>query len=85
MSESRKSKILIDASYNNGEELYKEHPAPCLPALHLIPGTTKFKEIRLRIVVDSRNAEDLLEGIFNGQVTLDIVGMPSAIERDSKG
>jgi len=48
-----------------------------------IVGAEKFLELSLRLVVDAKEAEELLEGLIHGEVSLSIEQMLSAAERNS--
>lgn len=86
MTEYRKARIGITAVYKNGEFLEKDHDVPAKVTVQAIPKVpSKFRELQLRMVVDGRHAEELLEGIVNGKVSLQIEGMLTAVERVTSG
>jgi hypothetical protein len=84
MSDFLKAKVVVSAVYKNGDVLKQNHNVPARVAVFNIPGADKFKELSLRLVVDAGIAEELLEGLVHGNVSLDIEEMLSAAERESK-
>lgn len=85
MSESsfRKTKVLLTAVYKNGEVLKQEQPVPARVSVLPIPGTEKFQELSLRMVIDPSISEELLEGLCRGSVSLEIEQMLSPVERET--
>lgn len=83
MSDFRKARILLTAVYKSGEVLDKlqEQAVPARVNVTTIPNADKFRELSLRLVVDSKNAEELLEGLCHGSVALSIEQIPSVAER----
>lgn len=84
MGEFRKTNLTIDASYRDGSALLTAHKTPAKVRLQDIPEVPTFQELNLRIVVDSKDAEELLEGIINGELYLAIEEIPTLVERNSK-
>ena len=85
MTDWRKAKVAVDAVYRSGDILCQGYNVPARCSILAIPGAPdKFRELSIRLVVDSRNAEELLEGLANGTVTLSIEQMLSTGERESK-
>lgn len=86
MTEFRKAHVTIDAIYRDGTILKENHSVPARVSIHTIPppAPDKYRELALRMVVDTEHAEELLEGLCHGSVTLSIERIPSAIERESK-
>lgn len=85
MTDWRKAKVTLDAAYRNGTILHEGHQVPARCSILTIPGASEnFRELSIRLVVDSRNAEELLEGLAHGNVSLSIEQMLTSVERDSK-
>lgn len=81
----RKSKVLLSAAYKNGAILKQDHPVPARVTIETIPGAAdKFRELNVRMVVDTPDAEELLEGFTHGMVSLSVEQMLSALDRESK-
>jgi len=86
MSDFRKARIKVTAVYRNGEVLnnLQEHAVPARVDVLRIPGASdKLRELQIRLVVDSRSSEELLEGICNGDVSLEVEQMPTPVERET--
>lgn len=83
MSDFQKSKLILTAVYKNGDVLRQDHPTPARVKVVPIVGAEKFLELSLRLVVDAKEAEELLEGLIHGEVSLSIEQMLSAAERNS--
>jgi len=81
MAELQKTNLFVTATYNNGDILKKDQKVPAVVAIRDIPKAAKFLELNLRIVVDKRDAEELLEGILRGKTYLNIEQMVPAVER----
>lgn len=81
MSDFRKARVLLSAVYRDGAVLKQEEARPARVDVLAIPGTETFRELNLRIVVDSRDAEELLEGLVRGHVTLSVEQMLHSLER----
>lgn len=81
MSDFRKAKVQLSAVYRNGTVLKQDYAVPARVNVLAIPGAEKFRELSLRLVVDSRDSEELLEGLARGTVNLSIEQMLSPIER----
>lgn len=84
MSNFRKAKIVLTAVYKNGNVLKQNLAVPARVDLLPIPGIDKFRELSVRMVVDTNISEELLEGITLGSVSLDIEHMLSSAERELK-
>ena len=85
MTDWRKAKVTLDAVYRDGTVLKQNHYVPARCSVLTIPGAPdKFRELSVRMVVDSRDAEELLEGLANGVVSLSIEQMLSPGEREIK-
>lgn len=84
MSDFRKAQVVIDAVYKDGTTLKRNHSVPARVTTCIIPGAPdKYRELSLRMVVDSRDSEELLEGLCRGRVSLSIEQIPPAVNRDS--
>lgn len=84
MSDFRKARVILTAVYRNGDVLKQDHAVPARVRILPIPGAPdKFRELSLRLVVDSRDSEELLEGLCSGSVSLEIEQMLSPVERES--
>lgn len=81
MADFQKARVILTAVYRNGEVLKQEETRPARVAILPIPGAEKFRELSLRLVVDSRDSEELLEGLIRGEVNLSIENMQSPVER----
>lgn len=84
MSNFRKVKVVLTAVYKNGDVLKHDFVVPARADVLPIPSVDKFKELSLRMVVDSDISEELLEGLCLGNISLDIEHMLSPAERESK-
>lgn len=82
MSDFRKAKILVTASYKNGEILKDNSAIPARVSVQSIPDTPKFRELNIRLAVDKESAEELLEGLTGATVFLSIEQMLSPAERE---
>lgn len=83
MSDFRKARVILSAVYRNGEVLKQDDPRPARVDVLPIHGAEGFRELNLRIVVDSRSSEELLEGLVHGNVTLSVEQMLSPVERET--
>lgn len=86
MSDFQKSKVQLTAVYKSGEILgsLKEHDVPARVSVLSIPNAPeKYKELSIRLVVSSNDAEELLEGLCSGQASLSIEQMLSPLEREN--
>lgn len=78
----RKTSIHLTAVYRTGDVLKKDHKVPAVASIREIPkAPSKYRELNLRIVVDGRDAEELLEGVLQGKVYLNIEQMIPAVDR----
>lgn len=84
MSDFRKNKVLLSAAYKNGTFLKQDYPVPARVSVEPIPGADKYKELNLRLVVDTADAEELLEGFTHGTVSLLAEQMLTPLDRDAK-
>lgn len=84
MSEFRKAKIVLTAAYKSGEILRQDVPAPARVEVRAIPDAPNFRELSIRMVVDSSISEELLEGLVLGSANLSIEQMLSPLEREAK-
>ncbi len=83
MSDFRKARIVFDAVYKDGTVLKHNHIAPARVNVLPISGAEKYHELNIRIVVDAKESEELLEGLCRGNVSLSIEHMLSPVERES--
>lgn len=83
MSDFQKARIIMSAAYRSGDVLMQDKAVPARVRILPIPGAEKFRELNLRIVVDSRDSEELLEGITRGTVFITVEQMLSVIERST--
>lgn len=84
MSNFRKAKVLLTAAYKNGDILRQDYQVPARIEIREIPSISKFKELSLRLVIATEDAEELLEGIALGTTSLTIEQMLSPLERATK-
>lgn len=84
MSDFRKTRATLTAVYRNGDVLKQDHIVPVRVAVIQIPkASDTFRELSLRLVVDTKDSEALLEGLCSGYVSIDISDMLSSVERDT--
>jgi hypothetical protein len=81
MSDFRKIRITLDASYKDGQVLTVDKAIPTKIRLQTIPDIPKYQELNLRLAVEDTIAGELLEGLSSGDVYLSIERIPSVIDR----
>lgn len=80
----RKVKVLLSAAYKDGTVLRQEYPVPVRASIEIIPGAAdKYRELNLRLVVDTADAEELLEGFTHGTASLSVEQMLTPLDRES--
>lgn len=82
MADFRKAKVVLTAVYKNGLVLKENHDVPARVSVVPIPTITNYQELNIRMVVDSKDSEELLEGLCRGAVSLNIEQMLSIAERE---
>lgn len=84
MSDFRKIRVVMNATYRNGDVLKNNHPTPARTEIVDIPGMEgKYKELSIRLAISAKEAEELLEGLSSGEVSLDIKDMLYSMERET--
>jgi hypothetical protein len=83
MTDFRKIRLTLDASYKSGQELTVGKVVPAKARLQEIPNTPKYQELNLRLAIDNDIAQEMLEGLSSGEVYLSVEQIPSIVERNS--
>jgi hypothetical protein len=84
MADFRKARVSISAVYKDGTVLKDDQAVPArVDVLPIAGAPDRFRELSIRLVVDTNSAEELLEGLCLGTVSLSIEQMLSLVERES--